>query len=443
MAARISIECPACRARLSLSDSRALGRKIECPNCHKTFVAQAQGAVGTSSFGAFKVGLIIGTVLLSLITSVLGMYYAGVFEKKEVSVASTPEVEPVAQSVAPVAAPSPSASERALALRWMPAETEAVLHIKVANLAETPLLKTLFETQQVLDAVDGFQKGMGLQLTEIESINIGTSDLSRLQTLAMAQYMGFRAPAFPPKTLIVIRSTRPVSAGDLVKSLPDYESSERNGKSYLKSLNPAAPALWIPEPTTILIALSEDLHTMLDWGETSDPRQELKVVDPTPHVVLILAPKAPDEWVDSVAPQLHTDAAIEVVEMHRTLADSFTAIGVTLKVRGGFDLLTQVALESPSASNKVDAGLKSLLSDVKTQFENYKTTAPSAIAELGDLLLQNIKIEKKKQVVSLSSHVPDSAKSLLEQIPPILMLMSLPRQSEQRAKLPEVPKSKK
>jgi hypothetical protein len=58
-------------------------------------------------------------------------------------------------------------------------------------------------------------------------------------------------------------------------------------------------------------------------------------------------------------------------------------------------------------------------------FDNYKKTAPPLIAEVGDMLLTNLKVDEQNQIVKVSTNVPDSAQEKLEQLPPIVMMMAM------------------
>lgn len=399
----------------------------------------------------YRFAIIGGTVGTACIMSALALYVSGVFSKAEPP--SVPAAEVASSIVQPVEAKTssestteagPDVAENTLALHWMPAETEAVLHLKISKLADAPLLTGLLESPQVASVVEVIENVIGLSLKEIESINIGSSDLNRLQTIAMAQFMGFRSLSFPGKTVIVVRSLKDVSGAELAKTLTGYELAERNGKSYLRSSNPEAPSVWVADPTTILVASPDEMKTLLDWGQTSDPRKELKLIEPSSHVVLVVAPKAPEEWVDSIASRPTSDTPFEIAEMQKSLSDSFTGLGMALTVKGGFDLQTQIALDSPSAIRKVDTGISKVLADARTLLDQSKTSAPTVITDLVELLLQNMKVEQQGQKIQISSSIPDSAQSQLEQIPPILMLMALPKASSgQRGRLPDLAPAKR
>lgn len=54
-----------------------------------------------------------------------------------------------------------------------------------------------------------------------------------------------------------------------------------------------------------------------------------------------------------------------------------------------------------------------------------KATAPPLIAEIGEMLMTNLKIEEKNQTVKVTTNVPDSAKEKLEQLPPVIMMMAM------------------
>ena len=221
MADKVSIECPACAARLNLADRTKLGKKIKCPKCSEVFVAEApdddeliededddepkqpssrkRGAAdsgkgsakgskkgagkGKSSEGSSNLPLIIGGVvaLLGLVGG--GLFFAGVFDSKPLPTA--PAAMPAPMAAAPVQAPaSPppppqiSPAEKMLGLRWMPPETDLLIHAKLADIWQAPLLKEPLSSPPVTQGLEEFKKRLGMLPSDIESISFGIVDFS-------------------------------------------------------------------------------------------------------------------------------------------------------------------------------------------------------------------------------------------------------------------------
>jgi hypothetical protein len=70
-------------------------------------------------------------------------------------------------------------------------------------------------------------------------------------------------------------------------------------------------------------------------------------------------------------------------------------------------------------------GVDSNIGLVKMMCDGYKQTAPPLLAELGEMLITNLKVEEKSTLVKVSTNVPDSAKDKLEQLPALVTMMAM------------------
>ena len=277
--AKVSIECPGCFAKLNLPDRSKLGKKIKCPKCAEIFVAEApedddddtemldeddapakstggrkrpvaggakkkSGKKRGGSGGGNNAALIGGGVAALLVVVVAGLYFGGVFGGKQ----PLPAPPVAVAQVAPAAAPPPtvvapkveiSPAEKMLALRWMPADTELILHVKVADIWQAPLLKGLIENPQTATQVKEMQKYIGVGPVDIESVTLGVSDLKGIQSAAMMASMGMQPAAKQFKGLVVARSKKPLSQSAILQASPELKSADHNGKSYF--LLPSPP----------------------------------------------------------------------------------------------------------------------------------------------------------------------------------------------------------
>ena len=459
MAGRVSIECPGCSAKLNLPDSSKLGKKIKCPKCAEVFVAKvadeaiddldddeapARSAGGkkrpssggkkpsamkgrSSSGGGANVPLMAGGAVAAVLLIAAGLYFSGMFGGAKPlpappvavipPVAAPPEVKP------PVVAPAITAAEKTLALRWMPTDTQLLLHAKISDLWQAPLLKGLVEMPQAAMIKTGLQTSWGLSPTDIETITVGLADLQELQTMVAATFMGIPVSPALPKMLVVVRTKKSLSLDELLRSLP-VQSAEHNGKKYFESKKSGEPAGWIADPMTLIVAAPAELKAAMDRGETVAPRKELSVMDAASHVVIVFAPKDPKALSQGMEAPPVPGNPPEVLEMEKALKESFAAFGLGLSIRGGFDLQTSFALSNADGAKKVKAGVDKGIAEGRTQFEQFKATAQPLLGELGDLLLTNLKVDEQNQIVKVSTGIPDSAQQKLEQLPPLLMVMA-------------------
>ena len=479
MAGKISIECPACAAKLNLPDSSKLGKKIKCPKCSEIFVAESNAdedfddedemdddekpssrkrassggkdsakgsrkgaAKGKSSQGNSNLPLIIGGVVgvLGLVGG--GIYFSGLLNSKPLPVAPQPvvaaPVQPPAPPPAVAAPPQISAAEKVLGLRWMPQETDLLVHAKLSDIWQAPLLTAPLSSPTVASGLAEFEKFFGMPPSEIQSISIGFENLipaTVKATLATKQSggMGNVVPSMSPSDVhyvVVIKTKKPMDFKTFAAGIPNAKLGEKNGKTYFEVPEnlPVSPAIgaWMPDSTTMIIASSKELFATLERGETIVPRKELKSVDHLPQ--LVIASAIPNSTESITKPW--EDAKMELpffisafLQANKDYAFQMASLGLTVK--GGFDLQVSMLSGTENGAKKITSEIEKLVGDFRPTFEGMKATAPPLIAEIGEMLMTNLKIEQKNQTVKIATNVPDSAKQKLEQLPPVIMLMAM------------------
>ena len=479
--AKVSIECPGCFAKLNLPDRSKLGKKIKCPKCAEVFVAEApddddddtemldedeapakasssrkRPAAGgakkksgkkSGGSGGGNNGLLIGGGVAGLLVLVVaGLYFGGAFGGKQPLPAPPAVVEAAPVAPPPVVAPPKieiSPAEKTLALRWMPADTELLIHVKVADIWQAPLLKAALDTPQAAAGVADFQKQMGLLPTEIESVTLGVADLTGALLRSKSaggppqQQPGLGSPFMPPNPLanirpedqrivVVVRTKKTVDLVALTQSVPGVQQKEKSGKKYVEVPNPppqtGSSGGWAPDSNTLVFGTLTDLLATIDRGETVTPRKEFAGVDHTSQLVLASVMK---ETKPGDLP-----AGIEVPALIVMMQESMKQYGVQgaslgLSIKGGFDLNVAVLSGSADGSNKLKTDMESHLTELKSQFGFIKATAPPLLGDLGQMLIDNLKINEQSQVVKVSTGIPDSAQQQLEQLPPLLMVMAV------------------
>ena len=483
MAGKVSIECPACAAKLNLSDSSKLGKKIRCPKCSEVFVAEApddelfeddddlfeddmeedddQPAPSSSkkrgsatgkepAKGAKKgtkkgapppsgpnVPLIIGGVvgLLALVGG--GLYFSGIFNSKPLPTAPATAVAPMPALAAPMQPPAPppqmTAAEKMLGLRWMSAETDLLIHLKVAEVFAAPLLKGPLSDPSVTAAQKEFETNVGLKPTEIESISLGLIGLANAITKASPPSLmngfglgGPSVPAVAPEDqhfIMVVKTRKPIDLKVDAQQFPAGSIKELNGKSYLDipSANAASASggVWSPDSTTVIFATTKELMATMQRGETVIPRKEFAAIDHLPQ--LVLAGIVPPPKTDGT--QLPPGMSAGMVDP-KDLAN-IRMVNLGLSVKGGFELKLAATSTNPESAKKLKTEVDNGVSQLRPLFDLYKTTAPPVIADLGEMLLTSLKIEEQSETVKVSLGVPDSAQGQLEQLPAIVMLMAM------------------
>jgi hypothetical protein len=462
MAGRIPVQCPGCLATLNLPDSSKLGKKIRCPKCSDVFVAEAAededfedeeeapaksrggkkrpaaagkkgGGKKSKSSDGNNVPLIAGGAIAAVVLLVGGLYFAGVFGGGAQPLPAPPMAEAApAAPMAPVAPPAPPApppvnpAERILALRWLPADTELLIHIKVAELWQAPLLKKLVDMPETAAQVQQMIKEIGMGPTDIESVTFGLGDLKGVQEAVMTRAMGIPSQTIP-KLHLVFRTKKTLNHDDMMKALPQLHSVDHGTKKYIQNkVGPAEEmAGWVADSNTFIMAPVDQLKVTMDRGESTTPaRKELLFADPAPHVVVILAPKDTKSLTQSAHPFVRPTP--EAQEMERVLNESVLAGGLGISVRGGFDVQTALLFKDAESAGKVKAEFENGIAQGKSQFQVIKGAAPPLLAELGEMLLNNVKVENQNTVLKISTGLPDSVQQkLVEDLPPVLMVMAM------------------
>lgn len=539
MAAKISVECPACAAKLNLADSSKLGKKIKCPKCSEVFVAEAdildddddldeepeqpssRKRGGTSSIGkdsargskkgakkgkaaaeGSNLPLIIGGVVALLALVGGGLYFSGVFNgapapqaaptmpiaaAPTMPMAAAPTVPtvgaPVTAQVAPPSSPSSTApvsptiapvaqapgrtrppapvqappisprrnaeAEKVLGLGWMPADTDLLVHVKVAAIADSPLVASIMKGPLGTSIPLETSNAIKLAPADIESISIGVGDSSgafmRMKvandrdpsnTPVMVQSSPFQTPPVPKALLdqlhivIVLKSRKPMDLKTEAASIPNSKLMEKDGKAYFEVGSEAsAPAVfgaWMPDPNTFIYATLKDLFATMERGETNTPRNEFGYVDHKPQIVCALAAPQSTSALIKLADDNGTEFPAPVTALVRANSDYGFHIGsIGLSITGGFDLQYSAVCGTDDGANKLKAVTENQINDLKTLYNSAKGTLPPLIAELGDLVVSSLKIEEANQTLKVSASLPDSAKDKIEQLPFILMSMAM------------------
>ena len=479
MASKISFECPACSSKLSVSDSSKLGKKIKCPKCKEVFLPEIPGdddidgleddfvdepkepsskkrvasggkgsKKGNSSGGGSSLPLIIGGVVAVLVLVGAGVAF-WVFSNKPLPASADSNPAPVTATPAPAiqtSTPAPDAlkltvAEKILGLRWMPAETDFLVHAKLAEIWDAPLLKGPLGDPSVTAGLQVFQKQVGMLPSEIESVSIGIIDLagSVIKTMAASTPSGgpsFGGSPFPNvrpedvRYVLVVKTKKPVDLKLIAQSAPNAKLQEKNGKPYfdVAANPPMTPATggWSPEPHTLILATSRELYAVMERGETAVPRKEFASIDHLPQLVIagvVPSPKEEGKQSSDAAEKPIPDAISGMLKANDQYKLRLAYVGLTVK--GGFDLQISALGSTPDDAKRLKTDVESQLGNARSMFDVYKLQAPPLIADLGEMLLTNLKIEEQNRVVKLSTGVPDSAQSMLEQLPPVVMLMAM------------------
>ncbi len=514
---RIIIQCPGCSVKLAISDASKLGKKIKCSKCSEVFVAKAAASGGAKAkptkpapavkpkksddddefnfddmemedksaaedeeseveapvskskaggkkttakgkgkgkgkarSGGNQLPLIIGGSVSVLLLVAVGVYF--MFFGQEPPAPAAPE-QPVAQQPAVPAPPANSPNDRILALKWLPQDSELIIHLKVADVWQAPLLKGLLAAPQVANGVAQIQQMTGLTPGDLESVTIGVRNLQQLQ--GAASMMAFGGP--PPTDaalLAIVRSKKPVEVSKIqqliVQSVPGQAAKllDRNGKQYVELVPPSpGPAsnpgsgpgqslgpppgasgggkpmgAWFADASTLILGPREELFGAMDRGETVTPRNEYRVVDASPHLLFVVAPKDRSMFSQPVGAAPTVTAPGEA-DYQKVLQETLQAVSFGASITGGVRLQTSLVCADSAGAAKLKPEMEKLMALAKSQFAAKKATLPPLAAELVEMLVNSVQVTEQGQSVRVAANIADSAQPKLEQLPATLMGM--------------------
>ncbi|WP_397568296.1 zinc-ribbon domain-containing protein [Schlesneria sp. T3-172] len=493
MAGKVAVECPACTAKLNLSDDK-LGKKVRCPKCAEVFQpepldddfdddvdegsrsssgkkrssgsggsgrAPAKGVKkgakkGSSAEGGSSLPLIIGGSIAVVALIGVGIFASGVLNQQPP--AAPPPVTTMPMNGMPMSAmppahvPTPppaqqpavaeqiSPAEKTLALRWMPAEIDLLVHAKVADILQAPLLQGPLRQPAAQTALQDLEKQLGMAPADIESLSIGVVDL--MGTVQKAREAatrmggaGMPGPAVPATSLddghlvIVVKSKKPIDLKAIAQTEPTSTLVEKAGKTYFevppKEGQKGSFGGWSPAPDTLIVGTMAELLVTMDRGETVIPRKEFSDIDATPQ--LVIAGLNRNAETSTAAPSENAPSSPDFLSQAMKANERYGLIGgrLGLTVKGGFDLQVSALSSTPEGTQKVKEDLDTQLGQLRTQFDGFKQFAPPLIAEIGEMLLTNLKVDVNNSVVKVSTSVPDSAQQQLEQLPAVVMMMAM------------------
>ena len=483
MPSKVTFECPGCLAKLSAPDKSKLGKKIKCPKCQEVFAPEIaddddfamddlpedepveesprrkgagggngkrnvgkKGGKGGSSGDGSNTPLIIGGIVGVVVLIGVGLLLAGVFGRKaEAPVVPVIVDETPAPAAAPPVAKAPEAppasvADRVFGLRWMPAATDLIIHVKLADLWNAPLLKGATSNPIITKQIEETKKKFGVGPADVESITVGIVDAYASAVTLTASETPQTPPGVelttsrpspapkPMRNVLVLKTKKPVDIKQVAATENDVKIEEKYGKSYLmKAADPTRPGsvpegFWTPNPNTVIVATEAEFFATLERGETVVPRKELSAMNSDSMIVIA-----------TVFPDMADDGKWSMFEFVPGFAQARNSMkpfgmktgSVGLNVKGGFDLRLTTSSGTAEGAQNLKSEIEKNLASVKEMFNAYKQTAPPVIAELGEIVLANARIVEQSQVVKLTTSVPDSAQAKLEQLPPFLMMMAM------------------
>ncbi|HTI52070.1 MAG TPA: MJ0042-type zinc finger domain-containing protein [Planctomycetaceae bacterium] len=498
MSTPLSITCPHCATRLKLKDSGSVGKKVPCPKCKQPFVVEAppedeedefdfgeevseaedelddeppapaarrKPAAKRSSGGSSLPLIIGGSVVGVLLLAGLGLYAAGVFSsaKKEATpVAAEPAesaepeqkpeqkpAEPVVAAAAP-AAPAKSSipaltagNNRIIDLAYLPPDADMFFVLRVADLWQAPLVQSLVKTHLPPQTLASMEAEIGLSPADIESITFAGS-ASRIVIDAMSARVAAIAGRGPPasadpasqdaKTLVTVRTRKPIDPASLKLTRPGVTVSEHAGKKYHLVAPQGVPvpvatdkiAVYLPSSTLAVVGAEPLIKAAIDRGEKVQARPELAFVDANAHLLFAFIPPDRKAVFGPLKNEPPTgDPRSE--DFKRALQEHAKGISFGLRVGGGISLQGAISCTDAAGSERIREGLGAMIQEGKQSLAQSNLPLPPPLAGLADQLVSSLKATTDGEVVKVTATIPDSAQAQLEALPaqlgPMMMML--------------------
>jgi hypothetical protein len=385
------------------------------------------------------------------------------------AVAAAPAGSHDAPVAAPPAAPAAVASHP-LGFDWFPAETELILTIRVADLWAAPLLSairddpgTQQQVQQMLEEM-GPLKGLN-PLTDVESVTLAVWNLERIRLPDSSLPPGFGPPGLgsPPNrqqsppmdvsadaTQLSAEGALPMvsSISHLVLRKPlslttideTIRSDEANPQQTILNIDSVLPTLKFqsplgemmivqPTPTTLLMGLTTELDPLLQRGRQSAVVARFEALVKTislgansvpPQFALVTFPKTlpPPGSLPPLPPGTPGWAA----SLASTMQQDLNGFGLAVLVQGGFTIQTLIGVKSEGGSETLANNLSQAVEELGQQFSEMREGGlPGFAVELLDPLVNNLRVEDTGTVVRVTTSLPDSLQTQIQQAPSKIM----------------------
>ncbi len=485
MSERISIECKLCGAKLKLADRSRLGKKIKCPNCSELFVAvdddeqsdeeieavvedeeaqegdtdaakakakrgpgaksaAAKGKKGKSKQPGISLGLIIGGGGGAMVVLLLGLvgvlFAAGAFstaklDPNQIQVNPTPGtgvfsslLKEQPSNAIPVRTPVPDVAQ------WLPADSEFVLHVRLAEILDAALVKDLLKSFQLEDQLSKATADWGIQPADVESLTLGVAQLEKaqqqMQQAQLAMMMGGPPPlaAFNSPSLAVIKLKKSITYDSLLKLIEQavknqpVQKVQHAGKEYLESTDPKTSVkggAYLASGTVVVLGDSTHLKTAIEKGPAATPVPNFGFMDWTDHLTLAYSPKNPEDLKKNMSAGSQGNPMLGLALA--PIVDGASGFSLGLTVKGGLEAEIAVGCVDLAKMDAISKSLTDLTGAGRGQYDQNKNQIPPWAQPLTDFLVSNLKVTGSKRVVVVNTNIPDSAQDKLAQLPTMIM----------------------
>lgn len=427
----VQVSCSHCGAKLKLKSSAALGKKIGCPKCKKPFVAKAAAGDGDdvdlfgdlpmddyrapgeeeedeapvatkkgSAKGSGKVAKPkrkkkgedsnVGGMLLTVLVVLVGI---GVIGGGGYALFSM-----LPGGTGGIAS-------------YLPAETDTVIHVQVANLLSAPVVAPLLSDPKFKEGMETMTKTVGLALTDIESVTVGAvGAINGIQKPNGP--IGYRPPQVD-RFVAVVKTKAPVSMDKIKAALPvPPTSANHNGQDYLTAQNSGKVlGFCSPAENTVLIAPEAELKAAIDSKGAAPARSRYRFVDLSQQVVLAFGPQDLSVFRTQLGMEFFEESGADKARK-ATEANLVTGASWGLLIKDNITVRQDVRYNASSTAKNSVTAHQTELSELKTNVGFLKgqatmltLAAPAAAGPAGKIVEQIVRGVEGGTVVATGATV--------------------------------------
>ena len=445
MTSPISVECPNCKAKLKLKDEKAVGRKLPCPKCKHPFVVElppapqeGAGIAGVLDSLAAEGDLVGGGLppalspVSPLKTTRSANHSKSVLWKKPSLIAGAGllVVLLVVGLVWMIA--SGASGDGELNLAYLPADSEMIASVRVADLWEAPVLQSLVDKPEVQRGVQEMQESIGLVPSDIESIIIGGLPQGQQQAGPLPNVSAASG-------IMVIRTSKIIDIdklSDFVEQseeipVEQIEEASHDGENYYRIPLPAGggpeiAGIFFPDNKTMVFGREEDVKSAIKSKGETKIASDFDFVNLKHHFLIAAVPEDHSRFGRQVSAGSRSLAARKLQETMKEAVKGF-CLGLTLtdeiELEVQFDCMDSSQAKTFKAD--MDAALDETLSEGRQKLADAKT-APQVsplwgeLFELTEKVIDSIQSERRSTTVAVHAAVPSTAGSTLAKIPQAL-----------------------
>ncbi|MDZ4687993.1 MAG: hypothetical protein SH850_23210, partial [Planctomycetaceae bacterium] len=377
---------------------------------------------------------------------------------------SAPAAAQPAAATAPKAAAAAEPSSIGADLSWFPPEKEMIVHVRIAELWEAPLIAALRNDPmiqpQLEQAIAPLAQMWGLNpTTDVESVSLAAWELDKAQssfptmpgrmgpTAGTTAAMPADAPEPEAKLIVHLVLKQPLSLSKIEETLRQTQNPDQPAEITMNATGPV-PTLKVTEPpgaprsplggsliigqptaTTLLFGPGPIIEAAIARGKKTghltrfnDLSRKFNVSKPgvIPQIGYLVIPKNMPP-APSGPPPLPPGSPPWLGELTQTVQQETAGWGQSLMIQGGLTMQVVISTKTQEGSQTLQRSLLQAIETLGMQYGEMKAGMPPFATELLDPLVASLKAEDAGSAVRVTAGLPDSSQAQIAQLPTKIM----------------------